>query len=174
VQRLPPHERCWTPENTEITYYPSPIYRKPPVWCTHIILEAGWPPSLVELLHEVYEALGRGQHRLATMGIRAFFEQMMISMVGDHGKFDANLNAFCERGYISLVQRDAMKAILEAGHAVTHRLYNPTERDLKTALDIAENIFEAIYLHPEEAAQVADRVPPRKRKPGKVREPPAL
>jgi hypothetical protein len=57
---------------------------------------------------------------------------------------------------------------------VTDRLYNPTERDLKTALDIAENIFEAIYLHPEEAAQVVDRVPPRKRKPGKVREPPAL
>jgi Domain of unknown function (DUF4145) len=121
VQRLRPSvdgtRTLRTPENTETTYYPSPIYRKPPVWCTHIILQAGWPTSLVELL------LGGGQHRLAIMGIRAFFEQMMISMVGDHGKFDANLNAFCEQGYISLVQRDAMKAILEAGHAVTHRLH---------------------------------------------------
>jgi hypothetical protein len=102
------------------------------------------------------------------MGIRAFFEQMMVLQVGDQGKFAANLNAFCEKGHISLMQRDAMSAILDAGHAVTHRLFNPTERDLEIALDIAEGIFAAIYIHPETAARLTDRVPARKRRPGKA------
>src|SRR6266567_9210620 len=33
------------------------------------------------------------------MGIRAFFEQLMIAKVGDQGSFNANLNKFLEEGY---------------------------------------------------------------------------
>jgi hypothetical protein len=156
-----------------ITYYPSPASRKPPDWTKWVwerdpvpgspprVTER--PPALIALLNEIYQALEGGQHRLAIMGIRALFEQMMILQVGDQGTFAANLDAFFDKGYISLVQRDAMNAILHVGHAVTHRVFNPTKRDLETALDIAEGIFAAIYVHPEDAARLANRVPPRKR-----------
>jgi Domain of unknown function (DUF4145) len=95
------------------------------------------------------------------MGIRALFEQMMISKVGDKGSFGNNVNAFLDGGWISPIQRDAMNDILEVGHAAIHRSFKPNERELSTALDIIESIFAAIYLHGEAAAEIADRIPPR-------------
>jgi hypothetical protein len=85
----------------------------------------------------------------------------MISKVDDHRTFEKNLNAFCEGGYISTVQRDAMNDILHVGHATMHRPFNPNEGDVSTALDITENILSAIYVHGEAAAEVAARIPPR-------------
>jgi hypothetical protein len=135
-------------------YYPTPAKRKAPSWRSILPLGIG-------LLDEIYEAVGGGQHRLATMGIRALLEQVMISKVGDYGSFERNVNAFCEQGYISTVQRDAMNDILEAGHATMHRDFDPDEGDVSKALDITENILSAIYVNGEAAAKVADRVPPR-------------
>jgi hypothetical protein len=78
-------------------YYPSPISRKPPdwLWRLRFLFGANETP-LGELLHEIYEAVQGKQHRLALMGIRAFFEQLMIAKVGDNGTFGANLNKFLE------------------------------------------------------------------------------
>ena len=151
-------------------FYPPPISRKKPDWL--IDLHLGWIGDqnfgqIGGLFDEVYEAVRGGQHRLATMGIRAILENMMIGKVGDQGSFIANLDAFSEKGYISLVQRDAMSDILDAGHAAMHRDYKPAIPDLNVALDITEGIFSAIFVHGEKARGVARRVPPRTPKPPK-------
>ncbi|MBO0733663.1 MAG: DUF4145 domain-containing protein, partial [Methylocapsa sp.] len=120
-------------------YYPSPVTRKIPPWVEQLALgaiEAKKGPEIGKLLQEIYEAVRGGQHRLAVMGIRALFEQVMISKVGDRGSFVNNMNAFCEEGYISSIQRDAMNDVLEAGHAAIHRSFEPKEHELSTALDI--------------------------------------
>ncbi len=155
-----------------VHYYPSPVSRQKPKW----LWEFPWwiegeehTRELRHLLLEVYEAVAGGQLRLAAMGIRALLEQVMVSKVGDQGSFTRNLDAFHDRGFISLVQRDAMSAILDAGHAVTHRSFNPRKEDLDTALDIAEGIVAAIYVHTEAATKIADRVPPRPPRPAKGR-----
>jgi len=135
-------------------YYPSPAMRKTPSWRSELPLGGG-------LFDEIYEAVGGGQYRLAVMGIRALLEQVVITKIGDHRTFEKNMNAFCEQGYISTVQRDAMNDILDAGHATTHRRFKPNSGDVSTALDITENILSAIYVNGEAAARVADRVPPR-------------
>jgi hypothetical protein len=116
---------------------------------------------LGELLHEIYEAVQGKQHRLALMGVRAFFEQLMIAKVGDQGSFTTNLNKFLEDGFIAKIQLTAIKHILESGHAAIHRGYKPVEEDLNTALNIMEAITETIYFHEHEAKQVASRVPQR-------------
>jgi hypothetical protein len=41
-----------------------------------------------------------------------------------------------------------------------HRRFSPNEGNVSTALEIAENIFSAIYVHGEAAASVADQIPP--------------
>jgi len=146
----------------EARYYPSPISRKPPEWLTQLrFLFGDNERPLGELLHEVYEAVQAKQNRLALMGIRAFFEQLMIAKVGDQGSFAANLNKFLEEGFIAKIQRTAIEHILESGHAAIHRGYKPVEHDLNTALNIVEAITETIFFHEREAAQVAARVPPR-------------
>jgi hypothetical protein len=102
----------------EARYYPSPISRKPPEWLWRLrFLFGDSEKPLGELLHEIYEAVQGKQHRLALMGIRAFFEQLMIAKVGDQGTFNANLNKFLEEGFIAKLQRAAIEHILESGHA---------------------------------------------------------
>ena len=114
-----------------------------------------------ELMHEVYRAVDGKQYRLAAMGIRALLEQVMIQMVGDHRAFETNLDEFQKQGYVSAIQRDAMKSTLEVGHAAMHRAHLPTERDLTVALDIVEGVLAPIYGYKSQAERLTDNVPPR-------------
>ncbi len=158
------------PPKPEDEYYPSPVSRRKPSWLPSWGLRlALWPEQgdtthlfLSELFDEIYQAVNAGQHRLATMGIRSLLETIMIAKIGDHGTFSKNLSAFRDQGYVSLLQYDAMNAVLDAGHAVTHRFFKPSETELNTALDIAEGIFAAIYVQSEQAQRLSDRVPPRR------------
>ena len=146
-----------------LSYYPSPVSRKEPDWLLSFFDsgrdEKDWELSI--LLHEIYQAVHGGQHRLAAMGIRALLEQVMVSKVGDLGSFEKQLNAFQAAGYISFIQRDAMKATLEVGHAAMHRAFQPTEQDLEVALDVVEGIMAPLYAHHSAAEKMAERIPPR-------------
>lgn len=64
----------------------------------------------------------------------------MVAKVGDQGSFTNHLNAFQNAGYISLIQRDALRTILDVGDAATHRSFKPTIDDLNTALDVAPGV----------------------------------
>jgi Domain of unknown function (DUF4145) len=96
------------------------------------------------------------------MGIRSLLEQMMITKVGDQGSFSRNLDAFHSGGWVSRVERDAISTILDAGHAVTHRQFQPSTGDLNTALDITDGVFAAIYVNQKQVKRLAERTPPRK------------
>lgn len=111
----------------------------------------------------MYAAVAGGQHRLAAMGIRALLEQVMILKVGDLKTFDLKLNAFQEQGYISLLQRDAIRATLDVGDAAMHRAHRPSEEDLVLALDIVEGVLAPIFVHRTKAQKLAEGVPPRER-----------
>jgi hypothetical protein len=152
-----------SPHRQDVTYYPSPVPRVLPDWIFDFELGlAGEKEQIIgQLLQEVYAAARGGQYRLAAMGIRSVLEHVMIAKVGDHHKFSENLEQFCKAGYISLMQRDALNESLEAGHAATHRFFNPTQQDLNILLNIAEGILEAIYIHPDQAEFLSKRVPSR-------------
>jgi len=137
-------------EEVEVNFYPSPVSRREPDWLLSLVIGLKGDESdgvLGSLLHEIYQAVHGGQHRLAAMGIRALLEQVMVSKVGDLGSFEKQLNAFQDAGYISFIQRDAMKATLEVGHATMHRAFRPSEQDLKVALDVVEGIMAPLYAH---------------------------
>jgi hypothetical protein len=152
----------------DTVYYPSPVSRKEPEWLSWMdLIGSKEENELVSLLREVYQAAAGGQHRIAAMGIRALLEQVMILNVGDLGGFDRKLDAFQAGGYISAIQRGAMRATLDVGDAAMHRAYKPNEQDLNTALDIVEGVMAAIYAHREAAEQLAGRVPPRAPRPSK-------
>jgi Domain of unknown function (DUF4145) len=148
----------------EQSYYPSPVSRKEPDWLDRLIIGLTGNKNdgkLGSLLHEIYQAVYGGQYRLAAMGIRALLEQVMVSKIGDRGSFEKQLDAFEEEGYISFIQRDAVRVTLEVGHAAMHRAYSPTEDDVKLALDVVEGVMAPLYHHRSQAEKMADRVPPR-------------
>ncbi|MGY4235969.1 hypothetical protein ACVIIW_004916 [Bradyrhizobium sp. USDA 4449] len=147
-------------------YFPSPVFRREPDWVRLAIIEC-LPierqdiEQLMSLLKEVYQAVAGGQYRLAAMGIRALLEQVMIMKVGDLSTFNEKLDAFQHAGYISAIQRKAMRTTLDVGDAAMHRGFVPSEHDLNVALDIVEGVMAPIYGHANDAQRLASRVPPR-------------
>jgi Domain of unknown function (DUF4145) len=165
------HQRLWiTDGSVDHRYYPSPVSRKMPSWMFLWSIglgQAKGDAAIGAVMMEVYQAVDGGQNRLAAMGIRALLEQVMIQKVGDLQGFNTKLDAFQNAGFISAIQRDAMRATLDVGDAAMHRGFVPTEKDLMLALDIVEGVLAPIYDHRTEAEKMADRVPPRRPKPSK-------
>ena len=156
------HSCLWINDGSvEHKFYPSPVSRKLPDWTSRLTLGYKNEIELGSLLREVYRAVDGGQHRLAAMGIRALLEQVMIMKVGDLPTFNEKLDEFQKQGYVSLIQRDAMRTTLDVGDAAMHRAFKPTEEELKVALDIVEGVLAPIFGHTEAAEKLADRVPPR-------------
>jgi hypothetical protein len=147
-------------------YYPSPASRKKPSWWIFFGM-AKEEEQLSELLFEIYQAVEGGQHRLATMGIRALLEQVMIAKVGDHGTFSENMDAFQTHGYISVIQFDILRRVMDLGHGAMHRGFNPTGDELNLALDIIETMIGTIFHHHQESENLTKRMPPRPRRVGK-------
>lgn len=146
---------------SRIYYYPPTFSRRKPSWYFEIIAFDCPFSSIKELLDEVYVAIQNGSLHLATMGIRAIIEKMMIDKVNDHGTFKANLDEMQNQGYVSLRQRETLEVILDAGHATTHRDYCPTSKDLTKILDICESIIETLYVHDIQAKSLKEKIPPR-------------
>ncbi len=149
------------PGEVNICYYPPRSFRPLPRWLSQLDPFLPGERTVQELLEEVYVALQNDLRRLATMGIRAILEHVMIDKVGDHGTFGRNLNAFEEKGFVSKSQRAILVSVLEAGHATIHRAFSPSPDELVALIDITENVIESIYLNELRVAKVAGKVPPR-------------
>jgi hypothetical protein len=146
----------------EVVYYPPVSARRRPAWllpgsAAHRLI----PENVRELMEEIYTALQNGSLRLIAMGTRAVLETIMVSETGDRGKFQKNMDAFVEGGYLSLRQRNTVEAILEAGHATIHRGWKPTGADVLALMDITESVIETTYLHEPRARDLEAVVPRR-------------
>lgn len=147
-------------------YFPPAIFRRTPEWFTELWLQLKADDQFVEtLLKEIYVALQNDLPSLATMGVRALLERIMISKAGDQGSFAKNIAEFEKLGHVSKRQRERLEAILDAGHAAIHRAYSPKVQDVVTLLDITEHIVESVFLHDAKIEELKKKVPARG-KPG--------
>jgi len=148
-----------------INYFPPAIFRPQPLWFKDLFFDLPTDEDFVEpLLKEIYVALQNNQPRLAAMGVRSLIETIMISKSGDNGTFKKNIAEFEKLGYVSILQRERIEAILEAGHAAIHRAFKPSRADIVTLLDIAEHIIETVYLHKSKVEELKKRVPSKNNK----------
>ena len=153
-------EASYDPEPT-VRFYPPPIFRKQPSWPVGFLLSPN-TQCVRKLLNEIYIGIQNDSKMIATMGVRALLEHVMIDSVGDHGTFSDNLKEFTAKGFISEKQRTTLDAVFEAGHATMHRSYQPSDKELQACVDIAESILQTIYVHPQQAANLSRKVPKRK------------
>jgi hypothetical protein len=154
----------WFSEEEESTvhYFPPSIFRRSPEWFSNLWLELKQEDEFVEsLLKEIYVALQNNLSSLATMGIRALLERIMVTRAGDQGSFVKNIAKFEELGHVSKLQSKRLEAILEAGHAAMHRGYKPKVDEVVTLLDIMEHIIESVFLHESKVEKLKKKVPAR-------------
>jgi hypothetical protein len=161
----------------EIVYFPPVSARRKPAWLLpNSPTQSLIPETVKELMAEIYTALQNGSRRLVAMGTRSVLETIMVDQTGDQRTFKQNMDAFLEKGHLSLKQRHNVEAILEAGHATIHRGWKPTDRDVSVLMDITESVIETTYLHESRARDLETTVPrrpPRRRPEGSgTRRPP--
>lgn len=164
------HE-SWCSEDTDeegnmrvsTEYFPPTVTRQKPIWRRHFLPHSSALRQYDSLCDEIYKALAIGAHRIATMGIRALAERLMIAQIGDHGRFEKNVAAFFAAGHVAPNQQAMFKdTLIEAGHAAMHRDFDPSADTVHTLLNIIENIMHSIYYQPMLADQVKKTIPPRK------------
>lgn len=145
--------------------YPPRIARSKPDWLGAVLQSPFWTgeTAVEQFLKEIYTSLDNSCPRLAAMGIRALIEYIIIDKCGDHGNFTRNLEEFRSSGYVSPNQAKQIAAVIEMGHAATHRVFQPSVDDLKTSMDIVETIIADMYVHPERATKLASSIPTRKK-----------
>lgn len=160
------HSEDLDPENgrpyVDVTYYPSPSFRKQPKWLSEFIFVCNFDDTIADLIREIYIAIQNDATRLAVMGIRALIENVMIDKIGDQGNFGNNLKAFCKEGYISSRQYEILESLLDAGHAAIHRAYKPEGKHVPHLMDITENIIETIYMNEYRIKSIEGKVPSRR------------
>ena len=174
---------CSAYPETEIAYYPPAVSRDHPPWFndfqfSHVLsLEQsiGQTPKLLHsaiitnLLREIYVALHNNARSLAAMGVRAVIDALLTDKVGNDGTFEQRLDRLSTDGFISVVQRDALSATIDSGHASAHRGFQIDLKNLNAIIDITEGLIWTIYVSPGEAKLLADATPkrePRKRSAG--------
>lgn len=150
-------------------YYPPAISRKEPWWVSGFLSPFYFDQQnpIIRLLKEIYSALHNNSIALATMGIRALIEHIMIDCVGDKGSIGENVKAFLAEGHIAPRSETLFRdSLLEFGHAAMHRAHFPKASELATLLDITESLIETIYIHPHRAEGLTP--PPSRVKKGKT------
>jgi Domain of unknown function (DUF4145) len=156
-------DHSWEQDVTVI-YYPPSISRARPRWYGDLIFDLTLDEDAIsDLLEEIYVGLQNGLKRSPVMAARSLLERVMLSKCGDKFSFAKNLEAFASAGYVSKAQAERLLAILEAGHATTHRDYTPTREDIETIVDIIEHVVESVYIHDRKVAALKGRTPPRTR-----------
>lgn len=150
-------------DDVKVFYFPPAIFRRNPEWFSFLWLELESEDKFVEaLLKEIYIALQNNLPSLATMGVRALLEKIMISRAGgDQGTFAKNIAEFEKMGHVSKLQRERLETILDVGHAAIHRAYTPKVKEVVTLLDITEHIIESVFLHEAKIEELKKKVPAR-------------
>lgn len=147
----------------DISQWPPKISRSQPKWMADLFFSENINnPFKREFLREIYVSLESNNFRLAVLGIRALLEQIMVESVEDQGSFVGNLDKFEADGYISKFQREALKPVIEAGHASMHRGFKASKNEVETIMDVVENLIESIYVSKQKSAKL--KIPPRQGK----------
>jgi Domain of unknown function (DUF4145) len=142
-------------------YFP-PQYSKPlPQWLKDL-QEQGNLTLVQRCFIECYDAFYANAVWLACVGARSVLEQVMIAKANDQGSFPKNLKAFKDGGHISDQDENRLKILVEAGHASTHRSFDPKKEEVSTILDVLSNLLESLYFDENKLTALRDRIPPRK------------
>jgi hypothetical protein len=125
------------------------------------------PASIKTLMIEIDTAVKNKLYKLAAMGIRAALENIMKEKIGDR-PFVVLVAEFQKTGYLSVRQVESLNSIIEAGHAVVHRGWQPNHDDISLLIDVTETLIKTIYLHEDRARELKERVPTRQQSEHKL------
>ena len=134
--------------------YPSFTKDPVPEWTKDL------EPICMSLFWEVYKALSSNLNTLAMMGIRTLIDIYANNKVGDIGGFDKKVKKLLDDKFISNEQHSLLQIVIEAGHASSHRGYQPAKTDVESCLKIIESLF-MLTSFGDELKEIKSKIPSR-------------
>lgn len=140
----------------EVSVYPkTAAQRAAPSWLEEFdFSEDELEKALNAQLKEIYGSFDQGAFWLCVMGVRAVIETLMTNKISDNGSFSKNLSEFSKRGFISEPQRLAMEQAIDVGSAAVHRGTQANRAKALEAIQVAENVIEAVMIQPKREARL--------------------
>lgn len=170
-----------TTYNETLKYWPALSKRPKPEWMSEYGVDAGNVEALDAAMTELYGALDNDLRMLSAIGIRTTYDiASELLGVDSRLRFNQKLDALVTSGRISVVDKDRLEMVVDAGSASAHRGWRPTPKDLGTMMDVLEHFVHQSFVAParkakldEEAARVKIAVPrrlPTTKEPRQVKE----
>lgn len=120
------------------------------------------PPHAQALMREIHTASHFGLVALTAMGIRAVIDVVADDLLGAAGwGFGRKLKALSEAGQLTPMQREALGAVVEVGHAAAHRAHVPSERDVLMMLEVLHHVLCSAYGLQNTPSELKARTPPK-------------
>lgn len=132
--------------------------RRKPDWFDRL------PASQRPLMDEIYTGLSQGLRALPCMGVRAVIDVLCVELLGSDDSFKEKTKKLLEAGHIVQVDKTALDAVIEAGHASAHRGHFPSQDDLTVILDIAEQLLHRHYIQPGLIKSLVSNTPPKSKR----------
>jgi Domain of unknown function (DUF4145) len=152
----------------KIEQFPSLAHKSVPQWLQTAKEEQN--RFVFRAFIEVFQSFASGFLWIACVGARSVLEAVMTDKIGDNGSFAANLNKFRDGGHISRQDYDRLKILMEAGHAGTHRSFEPSKEEVEVLLGLLENVVKGVYFDENKLRKIGERIPPRPDKRGPATE----
>jgi hypothetical protein len=149
------------PDVTIRVYPKAALRRAPPSWFGEFLFSADELERTLEAqLEEIYGAFDREAYWLCVMGVRAVIETLMVNKISDQGSFSKNLSTFSVRGFIGEPQRLALAQAIDVGSAAIHRGDKGNRQKALEAMQITENVIEAVMIQPKREARLRGKAKP--------------
>jgi SUMO ligase MMS21 Smc5/6 complex component len=114
--------------------------------------------NLPLLLEHVYCAIDNDCLELAAMGIRTMIDVTLQEHIGPtKNNFPTKLEKAVEAKLIAQSHSEILLHVLNLGSETSHQLLLPSQDEIFMALDIAESLFQQLFIHPQHAETLKRR-----------------
>jgi hypothetical protein len=172
------YDHEWDPATQEdvlvydetVAYWPAVLKRKPPDWFSPMGFVGDKDNILHGAMRELYVALENDLTRLAAAGVRTAFDiASELLGVDPQITFKEKLDTLVRTNRISILDRESLETLTEAGSASIHRGWVPDASDLSTMVDLLEHFVQSTFVAPalkrkldEKTAKLKQTVPAKK------------
>jgi hypothetical protein len=126
----------------------STIVTYPKVFRNHRQLTGlWWLPNLIKKIYrQTLSAYGESAYVLASIGLRATIEAVCTHLTISGATLEKRIDQLFKGGYVSNADKRRLHAIRFLGNDAAHEVKEPSERDLRVALEIVEHLLNSVFI----------------------------
>jgi len=125
------------------------ISNYPRVLRDHVGLSDGifWVPNLIaKVYRQTLSAYGEKAYVLASIGLRATIEAVCNHLKISGATLEKRIDQLFKGGYVSNEDKKRLHAIRFLGNDAAHEVKEPSEADLRVALEIVEHLLNSVFI----------------------------